>query len=68
MMLSGVFTRLIRLGQFHTSHPLKGLAQLKGNTPEMTWLDKPRIGIFLQHLTGDKLKVVKLCIATGEVG
>ncbi|MBH1893563.1 hypothetical protein I5T97_17080 [Serratia marcescens] len=67
MMLSGVLSRLIRLGHFHNPHPLKGLAKLKDNTPEMASLDKPRIGIFLEHLTGDNLKVVKLCIATGEV-
>ncbi|MEX3140741.1 phage integrase [Serratia ureilytica] len=65
MMLSGVFTRLIKLGHFHNPHPLKGLAKLKDNIPEMAWLDKPRIAIFLEHLTGDNLKVVKLCLATG---
>ncbi|KER01153.1 tyrosine-type recombinase/integrase [Photorhabdus temperata] len=65
MLLSGVFTTLIEAGQYHDAHPLKGVNQLKKSQTEMAFLSIEQIKSFLAVLTGDDLKVARLCLATG---
>ncbi|MFQ1656083.1 tyrosine-type recombinase/integrase [Aeromonas veronii] len=63
--LSGVFSVLIALGHYHNKHPLKGLKKVKQVDRAMGYLTQEEIGRLLAALTGDNLKVVKLCLATG---
>ncbi|TXE33220.1 tyrosine-type recombinase/integrase [Serratia marcescens] len=65
MLLSGVFTTLIKAGQYHGSHPLKGVDQIKTEQSEMAFLRREQIKAFLAVLSGDDLKVARLCLATG---
>ena len=62
--LSGVFSVLIALGHYHNEHPLKGLKKVKQEDRAMGYLTHEEIGRLLAELTGDNLKVVKLCLAT----
>ncbi len=63
--LSGIFSVLIALGHYHNEHPLKGLKKVKQVDRAMGYLTHEEIGRLLAALTGDNLKVVKLCLATG---
>ncbi|MBS9427832.1 phage integrase [Photorhabdus akhurstii] len=65
MLLSGVFTTLIKLDKYHGIHPLKGIEQLKKSQAEMAFLSREQIEAFLSALDGDNLKVARLCLATG---
>ncbi|MEC4728147.1 tyrosine-type recombinase/integrase [Shewanella sp. D64] len=65
MLLSSVFTVLIKAGQFHGEHPLKGIAKLKIRAKEMSFLSSCEITLLLNTLTGDALKIAKVCLATG---
>lgn len=63
--LGSVFTVLIKANEFHHEHPLKGLSKLKIQTCEMGFLSREEITILLDNLSGDMLKVAKLCLSTG---
>jgi site-specific recombinase XerD len=63
--LGSVFTVLIKANEFHSFHPLKGLAKLKIQTCEMGFLSREEIKLLLDNLNGDMLKVAKLCLSTG---
>lgn len=63
--LSSVFTALIKAGEFHNEHPLKGLSKLKERVTEMGFLTKPEIKQLLSKLSGCELAVAKLCLSTG---
>ncbi|AEX53143.1 integrase [Rahnella aquatilis CIP 78.65 = ATCC 33071] len=64
-LLSGVFTTLIKAGQYKDVNPMKGIDLLSKNQSEMTFLTQDQIQIFLSALTGDNLKTARLCLATG---
>ncbi|MGC3833402.1 phage integrase [Moritella viscosa] len=63
--LSGVFTVLIKAGEFHNEHPLKGIGKLKIRATEMGFLNKKEIIQLLDNLDGDELNIAKLCLSTG---
>ncbi|MEC4729066.1 tyrosine-type recombinase/integrase [Shewanella sp. D64] len=63
--LSGVFTTLITAGKLNCEHPLKGLSKLKEPAHQMGFLSKDEIKLLLDALSGDPLKIAKLCLATG---
>ncbi|MBU9849692.1 phage integrase [Rahnella aceris] len=65
MLLSGVFTVLIKAGQFHGENPLAGVEQLKKTQSEMAFLRHEQIKLLMNVLTGDDRKVARLCLATG---
>ncbi|AZP49607.1 tyrosine-type recombinase/integrase [Rahnella aquatilis] len=65
MLLSGVFTALIKAGHFHGENPLAGVEQLKKVQSETTFLRHEQIKLLLSALAGDDLKVARLCLATG---
>ena len=64
-LLSGVFTTLIKAGQYKDVNPMKGIELLSKNQSEMAFLTQDQIRIFLNELTGDNLKTSRLCLATG---
>lgn len=64
-LLSGVFTTLIKAGQYKDANPMKGIDLLSKNQSEMTFLSQEQIHTFLSALTGDDLKASRLCLATG---
>ena len=65
MLLSGVFTTLIDIEEYHSEHPLKGMTKLKAPVCEMGFLSRDEIKLLLETLQGDNLKVAKLCLSTG---
>lgn len=64
-ILSGMFTKLINAGEFYNDHPFRNIKKLKEGTTEMAFLSAEEIKELLLNLTGDNLKVTKLCLATG---
>lgn len=64
-MLGGVFSVLIDLSHYHHEHPFKEMKKVKLVERSMGYLTQDEIGDVLAALSGDNLKVVKLCLATG---
>jgi integrase len=64
-LLSSVFTMLIKANEFHNVHPLKGLSKLKIQVCEMGFFSREEITLLLDNLSGDMLKIAKLCLSTG---
>ncbi|MFB1077585.1 phage integrase [Photobacterium damselae] len=64
-LLSGVFTTLIEIQEYHGEHPIKGMVKPKPKTREMSFLTKEEVKILLNALEGDALNVAKLCLSTG---
>lgn len=64
-MLGSVFSVLIELGHYHHDHPLKEMKKVKLVERSMGYLTQGEIAHILALLTGDNLKVTKLCLATG---
>ena len=64
-LLSGVYTTLIKVGQYKDVNPMKGIELLNKGQSEMIFLTQEQIREFLSELTGDDLKASRLCIATG---
>lgn len=64
-LLSGVFTTLIKAGQYKDVNPMKGIDLLSKNQSVMTFLAQDQIHSFLNALNGDDLKAARLCLATG---
>lgn len=64
-LLSGVFTTLIKAGQYKDVNPMKGIDLLSKNQSVMTFLAQDQIHTFLNALNGDDLKAARLCLATG---
>ncbi|MGY6037922.1 phage integrase [Aeromonas sp. AE23HZ002T15] len=64
-MLGGVFSVLIELGHYHHAHPLKDVKKVKLVERPMGYLSQEEIRGVLGALSGENLKVVKLCLATG---
>lgn len=63
--LSGVFTTLIKIDDYHGDNPVKGMKRLKVAANEMGFLSMSEIQTLLDSLTGETLKVVMICLATG---
>ncbi|EHV4161683.1 tyrosine-type recombinase/integrase [Salmonella enterica] len=64
-VLSGVFTALIKAGQFTGSHPLYNLPRVKTTENEKTFLTAGQIDTLLLSLEGDNLRVAKFMLSTG---
>ncbi|KFB99654.1 phage integrase [Trabulsiella guamensis ATCC 49490] len=63
--LSGMFSTLIKLGEFRNENPCTGLEPMKETPPEMTYLTKSEIRRLLEALDGDDRRVALLCLSTG---
>lgn len=64
-ILSGVFTVLIKLGVYTKEHPLALVVRVKNPQKEMHYLENEEIDTLLSSLTGDNLKIARLCLSTG---
>ena len=65
MLMSSVFTVLIKSGDYYQEHPLKGVAKMKVRAKEMSFLTLEEIQILLANLSGDALKIARICLDTG---
>ncbi|MGI1757575.1 phage integrase [Serratia marcescens] len=63
--LSGMFTALIKLGEFVGQNPVHGLPPLAEKDPGMTFLDADEMDALLSVLGGDEKLIALLCLSTG---
>lgn len=64
-LFSGIFTALIKAGQYAQSNPLSGLPRAKTTENEKTFLTFGQIDRLLLSLDGDNLRVAKFALSTG---
>jgi integrase len=64
-LLSGMFTKLIAAGEYHSIQPFKDIKRLKAPLSDMAFLSKSEIENLLSLLSGDDRKAVLVCLATG---
>lgn len=64
-LLSGVFTALIKAGQYSLDNPLSNLPRVKTTENERTFLTAEQIEQLLLSLDGDNLRVAKFALSTG---
>ncbi|EJF1946149.1 tyrosine-type recombinase/integrase [Salmonella enterica] len=64
-LLSGVFSALIKAGQFNHANPLSNLPRVKTTENEKAFLTAPQIEQLLLSLDGDNLRVAKFALSTG---
>ncbi|HBC7417587.1 TPA: tyrosine-type recombinase/integrase [Serratia marcescens] len=64
-LLSGVFTALIKAGQYSQSNPLSSLPRAKTTESEKTFLTLGQIDQLLLSMDGDNLRVAKFALSTG---
>ncbi|EBR7992651.1 site-specific integrase [Salmonella enterica subsp. enterica serovar Panama] len=63
--LSGMFSALIRIGEFSGENPAHGLPPLAENNPETVYLTTEESAALLFDLEGDYRRVALLCLSTG---
>lgn len=63
--LSGMFTTLIKLGEYRQPNPVQKLPPLKQADPEVIFLMPDQITALLAVLKGDERKVALVCLSTG---
>ncbi|EJW1176985.1 tyrosine-type recombinase/integrase [Salmonella enterica] len=63
--LSGMFSALIRIGEFSGENPAHGLPPLAENNPETVYLTTEESAALLSALEGDYRRVALLCLSTG---
>lgn len=63
--LRGLFRVLIEAEEFYADNPLKGIADLKQERPEMSYLSTSEIKALLSVLTSDARRLTVLCLSTG---
>ncbi|HIF3406962.1 TPA: phage integrase [Salmonella enterica] len=63
--LSGMFTALIKIGEFSGENPLHGLPPLAESNPETVFLTTDETKTLLSVLDGDYRRVALLCLSTG---
>ncbi|QCQ71997.1 site-specific integrase [Citrobacter sp. TBCP-5362] len=64
-ILSGLFTKLIDAGEFHSANPMREVKRLKEEQAEMAFLTEEEIPQLLSRLDGDELNIALICLATG---
>ncbi|ATX96853.1 integrase [Citrobacter freundii] len=64
-LLSGVFTALIKAGQYSQSNPLSNLPRVKTTENEKIFLTSSQIEQLLLALDGDNLRLAKFALSTG---
>ncbi len=64
-MMSGLFEKLIDVEEFSGNNPFHEIRKLSIAQPEMAYLTDEDISILTASLSGDNLKAVLLCLATG---
>lgn len=64
-IMSGMFTKLIDAGEYHSEHPIRGIKAFKEGESEMSFLTASEIDTLLDLLDGDDRKAALLCLATG---
>lgn len=64
-IFSGMFTKLIVAGEYHSLHPFRDIKQFKEPQSEMAFLSKDEVSRLLDLLTGDDRKAVLISLATG---
>ena len=63
--LSGMFTTLIKFGEYRQANPVQELPPLKQTAPEVIFLMPDQIRALLAVLDGDERKVALVCLSTG---
>lgn len=63
--LSGMFSVLIKAGEYLGEHPVRGLERLKIKQTEMSFLSGDEISLLLSQLVGDYRRIAILCLSTG---
>jgi site-specific recombinase XerD len=63
--LSGMFSTLIKLGEYRQANPVQELPPLKQADPEVIFLMPDQITALLAVLEGDERKVALICLSTG---
>ena len=63
--LSGMFSTLIKLGEYRQPNPVQELPPLKQADPEVIFLMPDQITALLNALEGDERKVALVCLSTG---
>ncbi|EOI6842889.1 tyrosine-type recombinase/integrase [Salmonella enterica] len=64
-MMSGFFTKLINVEEYGGKNPFHEVKRLKAEQTEMSYLSQDEITRLLELLSGDDLKAVMVCLATG---
>ena len=64
-MLSSMFTCLINIGEYKSSHPVRVVKPLKEVKPEMSYLSNNEIDSLLKATSGDAHRITALCLCTG---
>lgn len=64
-LLSGVFSALIKAGQFSQGNPLASLQRVKTTENERAFLTSGQIDQLLLSLDGDNLRLAKFALSTG---
>lgn len=64
-MMSGFFTKLINVEEYSGKNPFHEVKRLKAEQTEMAYLSQDEITRLLGLLSGDDLKAVMVCLATG---
>lgn len=64
-LLSGVFTVLIKTGNYNSEHPLKEIKEVSNPVKEMGFLTESHISELLVNIEGDTLRAAKLSLSTG---
>ncbi|EKK2768251.1 TPA: tyrosine-type recombinase/integrase [Escherichia coli] len=63
--LSGMFTTLIKLGEFRMANPCSGLNALRQKNPDVTYLTSCEVADLLGRLEGDNRLIALVCLSTG---
>lgn len=64
-LMSGMFSLLIEMEEFHLDNPFQTVRKLKQENIEMSFLAEEEVYHLLQNLTDDDRRVVVLCLNTG---
>ena len=64
-IMSGVFTKLIDAGEYHSNNPFREVKPLREAITEMAFLSQEEITLLLSRLDGDELNATLVCLSTG---
>lgn len=64
-IMSGVFTKLIDAGEYHSNNPFREVKPLREAITEMAFLSQDEIPLLLSRLDGDELNATLVCLSTG---
>ncbi|EEY5886618.1 TPA: tyrosine-type recombinase/integrase [Escherichia fergusonii] len=64
-IMSGMFTKLIDAGEYHSHNPFREVKRLREAVTEMAFLSSEEITRLLSILDGDELNATLVCLSTG---